>query len=406
MGFHDSGLMNRSQPWQSSARLADESFLQRQLCFGLDTAQNPDLFLRPSILNHHAALPNRITSCSVCKTAEGVLIEMRRDIMITAVYVFLGLLLLAGCSVPRARAEKIRTAIPGLNLNYLSVFAAEQRNFFRDEGLENETVVIGGPVAIAALVSGDVDYSGAGGSGLRAAVKGAPVKAIMYQTEKPTWYLIVHPSITRVSELKGKKIGVTLIGDSEDRFTTMFVERGGLSAKEVTKITLGTSPGDKLLAVKSGAVSAVVLDPAATVVAEREGLRSLAYLGDMFPLPFQGYVTTHQKVAENPAQVKRWLRAMLRSLMFLRERPEEAAEIATKKLRLRNITRPMLIDAIKSYVRAFPQGVPGSASAEGVKNILEYEIRVPMKIEKPLSAETLIDLRWVEEAGKSYRSGR
>jgi NitT/TauT family transport system substrate-binding protein len=183
--------------------------------------------------------------------------------MITAVYVFLGLLLLAGCSVPRARAEKIRTAIPGLNLNYLSVFAAEQRNFFRDEGLENETVVIGGPVAIAALVSGDVDYSGAGGSGLRAAVKGAPVKAIMYQTEKPTWYLIVHPSITRVSELKGKKIGVTLIGDSEDRFTTMFVERGGLSAKEVTKITLGTSPGDKLLAVKSGAVSAVVLDPAA-----------------------------------------------------------------------------------------------------------------------------------------------
>ena len=44
-----------------------------------------------------------------------------------------------------ARAEKIRTAVPGLNLNYLSVFTAEERNFFRDEGLENETIVIGGP---------------------------------------------------------------------------------------------------------------------------------------------------------------------------------------------------------------------------------------------------------------------
>jgi ABC-type nitrate/sulfonate/bicarbonate transport system substrate-binding protein len=299
-----------------------------------------------------------------------------------------------------ARAEKIRTAVPGLNLNYLSVFTAEERNFFRDEGLENETIVIGGPAGIAALVSGDVDYSGAGGSGLRAAVKGAPLKAILYQTERPTWYLIVHPSITQASDLKGKKIGVALIGDSEDRFTTLFVERVGLSAKDVTKISLGTNPGDKILALKSGAISAVVLDPAATVMAEREGLRSLAYLGDVFPLPFQGYVTTHRKMAENPTQVKRWIRAMVRSLMFLRERPEEATEVAMKRLRFRNITKPMLTDAIKSYVRAFPQGVPGMPSPEGVKSILEYEVRLPMKMEESVPPEKFLDLRWVEEVKK------
>ena len=299
-----------------------------------------------------------------------------------------------------ARAEKIRTAVPGLNLNYLSVFTAEERNFFRDEGLENETIVIGGPAGIAALVSGDVDYSGAGGSGLRAAVKGAPLKAILYQTERPTWYLIVHPSITQASDLKGKKIGVALIGDSEDRFTTLFVERVGLSAKDVTKISLGTNPGDKILALKSGAISAVVLDPAATVMAEREGLRSLAYLGDVFPLPFQGYVTTHRKMAENPTQVKRWIRAMVRSLMFLRERPEEATEVAMKRLRLRNITKPMLTDAIRSYVRAFPQGVPGMPSPEGIKSILEYEVRLPMKMEESVSPEKFLDLRWVEEVKK------
>ncbi|HEY6363367.1 MAG TPA: ABC transporter substrate-binding protein [Candidatus Binatia bacterium] len=305
-----------------------------------------------------------------------------------------------------ARAEKIRTAVPGLNLNYLSVFTAEERNFFRDEGLENETIVIGGPAGIAALVSGDVDYSGAGGSGLRAAVKGAPLKAILYQTERPTWYLIVHPSITQASDLKGKKIGVALIGDSEDRFTTLFVERVGLSAKDVTKISLGTNPGDKILALKSGAISAVVLDPAATVMAEREGLRSLAYLGDVFPLPFQGYVTTHRKMAENPTQVKRWIRAMVRSLMFLRERPEEATEVAMKRLRFRNITKPMLTEAIKSYVRAFPQGVPGMPSPEGVKSILEYEVRLPMKMEESVPPEKFLDLRWVEEVKKELEQKR
>ena len=315
--------------------------------------------------------------------------------------------LLAGAMLAApAAAEKIRSAVPGLNLNYLSIFTAEARGFFKDENLENETIVIGGPAGIAALVSGDVDFSGAGGSGLRAAVKGAPLKAIMYQTERPTWYLVVHPSITRVDDLRGKRIGVALIGDSEDRFTTLFAERGGLSAKDLTKITVGTSPGDKILALKSGAVSAVVLDPAGTTVAEREGMRSLAYLGDVFPMPFQGYVATDKKIAENPAQVKRWLRAMVRSLMFIREQPENAADIGMKRLPFGKITKPMLIDAIKAWLRALPQGVPGLPTAEGVKNILEYEVRLPMKMTEPLAAEKFLDLRWVAEVKKELEQKR
>ena len=309
-------------------------------------------------------------------------------------------LILALFYVNEAEAEKIRTAVPGLNMNYLSIFSADARGFFKDEGLENETIVVGGPAGIAALISGDVDYSGAGGSGLRAAVKGAPLKAIMYQTERVTWYLIVHPTIGKPSDLKGQKIGVALLGDSEDRFTTMFVERAGLSAKDVTKITLGTSPSDKILGIKSGAVAAVVLDPAGAMAAEREGLRNLAYLGDIFPLPFQGYVATDRKIAENPAQLKRWIRAVIRGLMFLREQPDEAADVAVKRLRLRNVTKAMLVQAIKGYARALPPGVPGLPSNEGIKNILEYEIRLPMKLDAPLTAERFLDLRWVTEVKK------
>jgi ABC-type nitrate/sulfonate/bicarbonate transport system substrate-binding protein len=301
-------------------------------------------------------------------------------------------------------AEKIRTSIPGANLNYLSVYSAEERKFFRDEGFDNETIAIGGPAGIAALISGDVDFSGAGGSGLRGAVRGAPLKAIFYQTEKPTWYLVVHPSISQGADLKGKKIGVALIGDSEDRFITLFAERAGVSPKEITRISLGTSIGDKILALKSGAVSAVVLDPAGSVAAEREGLRKLVFMGDIFTLPFQGYVVTHQKLAENPAQVKRWIRAMTRSLLFIRERPEDAADVAMRRLRIRNITKPMLVDAIRSYTRAFPSGIPGVPSAEGVKSILENELRIPLKLDKPLVAENFFDLRWAEEVRKEFET--
>jgi NitT/TauT family transport system substrate-binding protein len=296
-----------------------------------------------------------------------------------------------------ARAEPIRTAVPRASLNYLSIYVAEAKGFFKDEGLQNETIVIGGPAAIAALVSGNVDFSGAGGSGLRAAVKGAELKAIMYQTEKVTWYFVVHSSIKQVGDLKGKKIAVGLIGDSEDRFSTMFVERGGLSAKDITRIPMGTSSGARIAAIKSGSLQAAVLDPGGMIVAEREGLHSLSFLGDLFPLPFQGYVVTDKKIAESPGQIKRWVRAMVRSLMFLRERPEEAADVGIKKLQLGNINRAMLIEATKAYTRAFAPGVPGVPSAQGIKNILEYEIREPMKMAEAPPAQRMLDLRFVEE---------
>ena len=54
-----------------------------------------------------------------------------------------------------AGAEMIRTAVPRASLNYLSIYVAEAKGLFKDEGLENETIVIGGPAAIAALVSGN-----------------------------------------------------------------------------------------------------------------------------------------------------------------------------------------------------------------------------------------------------------
>jgi hypothetical protein len=64
----------------------------------------------------------------------------------------------------------------------------------------------------------------------------------------------------------------------------------------------------------------------------------------------------------------------------------------------------MLIDAIRSYTRAFPAGVPGVPSAEGVKSILENELRIPLKLDKPLAAENFFDLRWAEEVRKEFEA--
>jgi hypothetical protein len=45
--------------------------------------------------------------------------------------------------------------------------------------------------------------------------------------------------------------------------------------------------------------------------------------------------------------------------------------------------RSMVLDAIKNYMRALPEGVPELQSADGIHNIMEYDLRMPLKITKP-----------------------
>ena len=315
-------------------------------------------------------------------------------------------LLMLTLSAASVRGETIRTAIPQANLNYLSVFIADAKGFFREEGLDNETVVISGPLSIAALLSGDVDYSGAGGSGMRAALKGAPLKGIMFQSEKVTFYLVVDASIKKPSELRGKKVAIGTAGDTQDRIISMLVERSGVSAKEIVRIAMGADTNMRVMAIKSGAVQATTVDSGGLVFAQKEGLHSLGFLGDLFPMPFQGFVTTDKKIRDNPGQIKRWLKAVIRGLMFVRERPEEAVDLGIKKLQLGNATRAMIVKGTKNYVRALGQAVPGLPSPEGIKNFLEYDIKIPMQIKEDVAPERLLSLQFVEEVKKEIEASQ
>lgn len=318
----------------------------------------------------------------------------------------IGTLFVVALSAGNVRAEIIRTAIPQANLNYLSVYVADAKGFFREEGLDNETVVISGPLSIAAMLSGDVDYSGAGGSGMRAALKGAPIKGVMFQADKVTFYLVADPSIKKAADLRGKKVAIGTAGDTQDRMITMFVERSGVSAKEIIRIAMGADTNTRVIAIKSGAVQATTVDPGGLVFAQKEGLHSLGFLGDLFPMPFQGFVTTEKKIRDDPGQIKRWLKAVIRGLMFVRERPEEAVDLGIKKLQLGNATRAMIVEGTKNYVRALGRGVPGLPSAEGIKNFLEYDIKIPMQIKEEVPPERLLNLQFVEEVKKQIEAAQ
>jgi ABC-type nitrate/sulfonate/bicarbonate transport system substrate-binding protein len=312
-------------------------------------------------------------------------------------------LLLSG----NAAAELVRTAIPRATLNYLSLPVAEVKGFFRDQGLENQTIVIPGVNAIAALVSGDVDYSGAGGSGMRAALRGAPIKAVMFQTEKVTWYLLAAADIQKISDLKGKRVAVGTVGDTQDALITMLVEREGIPGRDITRVALPSrNVSTTILSLKTGAFSAAVVNADESLLGEKEGLRTLAFIGDLFPYPFQGFVATDRMIAERPHDIKRWLRAMARALMFIREKPEEAADIAMKKIPMGNMTRPLVIEGIRRFAKAIPDGVPGLPSAQGVKTLMEFDVKAPLKIKDDVAPEKVLYLKLIREVKEEFEGKR
>ena len=315
--------------------------------------------------------------------------------------------LFAALFATAAWAEQVRTVIPRSTLNYLSVPVAEVKGYFRDQGLENQTIVIPGSTAIAALVSGNVDYSGAGGTGMRAALRGAPIKAVMFQTEKVTWYLLAAGDIQKIADLKGKRVAVGTIGDTQDALITLLVEREGVSGRDISRIAMPSrNTTNTILSLKSGAFSAAVVNADESLLGEKEGLRTLAFVGDLFPYPFQGFVATDKMIAERPGDIKRWLRPMVRALMFIRDRPEEAAEIAMKTIPMGNMSRPLVIEGIRRFAKSLPDGVPGLPTPQGIKNLMEYDVKAPLKIKEDIPPEKVMNLKLMREVKEELESKR
>jgi hypothetical protein len=92
--------------------------------------------------------------------------------------------------------------------------------------------------------------------------------------------------------------------------------------------------------------------------------------------------------------------------MFVREKPDEAVDLGIKKLQLGNTTKAMLVEATKNYLRALAPGVPGLPTSEGIKNFLEYDIKIPLQIREEIPAERLLSLQLVEEVKKELEAAQ
>src|SRR5712691_6360799 len=158
-------------------------------------------------------------------------------------------------------ADKIRISVTNFNMSFLPSGLAVKRGFFKEEGLEAEVIRMNANIAVAALASGDVDYTMIFGSVVRAAIRGLPVKVVASFIDSSTHALIARPEFKSVKELKGKTLGVQAYGATDHVAAMMMLKHFGLDPdKDVKTVALG-SVAARLAALKEGMVDVAVIAP-------------------------------------------------------------------------------------------------------------------------------------------------
>src|SRR5438034_6527989 len=101
---------------------------------------------------------------------------------------------------PQTPLEKVKIAVSSRSIAFIDLYIAQDRGFFREEGLDPELIQVSANVATAALVAGEVDALGAVGLAARASQSGLPIKVLAVTGHRALFWLVSKPEYKSISE--------------------------------------------------------------------------------------------------------------------------------------------------------------------------------------------------------------
>jgi ABC-type nitrate/sulfonate/bicarbonate transport system substrate-binding protein len=297
------------------------------------------------------------------------------------------LLALAGVVLAPAplfsQTSRLIVSAPSKSLTWFPAALAKERGFYRDEGLDVDFVIMNPRLALQAVISGDVAYTTALGSTIRAALRGIPLRVVMTICEKPHFALIAQPGITSMDKLKGKVLGISSFGASSDTMARAVLNKYKLAPGQDVKILAVGGGLNRLAALKSGAIDATLIEAPYNIMLEREGFSRMLFVGDIVPSPIAGFGTTVERIQKQSGEIRKLVRATLRAIQFAKTNRQESVQAIAKwtgmELPLAQGSYDMAVETWSA------SGVPGP---EALRATME-EVQKELKLERapdPLQA--------------------
>ena len=269
---------------------------------------------------HWKALPARIDSAR--------LMMIR---FYTAILLLISLLL-----SNQAGAAPLRIAYSSISGAMLPLWVAKDSGLFAKHGVDVDLTYIRG-VAIEALLAGEVQFVRASPpSVVRSALRGSDLAFIANTINVAVFSLMSKPEMQKPEDLKGKKIGVTNLGDSPDLVLSLLLEKWGLQrGKDLAVLGIRGGMPELLISVSKGFVDAGMISAPSNRRGIKMGLREFVDTADLGIPYINSPLSTRRSIIKNHREmVLRVLRGYYEAVLRTRSDRDGAMKILAKYVRV------------------------------------------------------------------------
>src|SRR2546426_121970 len=292
-------------------------------------------------------------------------------------------------------ADKIRIGFPDLAASFLSLPLGQKRGFFQEEGLQAEFIRINPTVALAALASGEMDYYTVISPAVAAAIRGLPVKVVACYMPRAPIALIARPEFKSVQELRGKTVGLNILGGALEVTARLIFRHFGLDSDKEIKFLANGPLESRFAAVSKGLTAATLGSPPSDFLGKKMGFVVLARAHELFSYPVSGLVASAKKIEEKPDEMKRAIKAGIKANGYIRQNRDGTIPVMVEWLK---IDKEMAAATYESIVKVFNED--GGLPENGIRLLIE-EGKRQAKVEREVSAAEVADLSILKEAQKA-----
>jgi len=301
-------------------------------------------------------------------------------------------------SSARAQTTKLNVGYSAISGDQLPGWVAKEAGIFQRNGLDVQLVYFtGGTTAVMALISADTPLSQVAGSAVvNSVLSGSDAAIVAAGITSLNYYLMARPDIKTPEQLKGGSVAISRFGSSSDFIARYALSKIGLiPGKDVTIVQIGSTP-DRVAAVLTGRVQATVINPPASIIAEKKGMTTLADLPKL-GLVYQhtSAATTRKFIREHADVVRRYVKSQIEAAHRIYTDKETSIKVLAKYFGGK-LERDVLE---KSYENLLNESVlprKQYPSLEGIKTILASEAKG-----KPAKPEDFVDMSFVRELDQS-----
>src|SRR5262245_9963066 len=328
--------------------------------------------------------------------------------LVTRVGPFFTLILLFGiplASISHGQTlKKIRMGSSSTNVSFLALYTALHRGFFRDEGFDLEIIYMPANLASTAALNGDIDYNGAVTGTIGAAVRGQPMKVLLFTVSKPFLFLLSKKEIKDIKQLRGKKVAGSSPGGSATLIADRVLKHFGLEpGRDVSLLPMGGSAAGRFAVLDTGVVDASFLSVPENIHALEKGYNELVFAGDVVEFPQNGFGVSDKKIREHPDEVYRMVRATVRGPQRVSEKNNHEAVVNVLMKQRRMTDRKLAAETFRHVTRVLTRDA--YVKPESVQVLVDLA-RESAKVTKPVSAAEVVDYSFVDKARKELGIGR